>query len=33
MKFDARFIEIDSDLYTLKTVNWDYDSDGDNDFS
>ncbi len=33
MKFDARFIEIDSDLYTLKTVNWDYDSDWDNDFS
>ncbi len=33
MKFDARFIEIDSDLYTLKSVDWDYDSDGDNDSS
>lgn len=33
MKFDARFIEIDSDLYTLNSVDWDYDSDWDNDSS
>lgn len=33
MKFDARFIEIDTTLYTLETVNWDYNSNWDNDFT
>ncbi len=33
IKLDSRFIEIDSNLYTLQSVDWDYDSDWDNDFT
>jgi PKD repeat protein len=31
LKLDARFIRADNLLYTLKEINWDFNSDGDTD--